>query len=239
MNHADAPAPRMAQYFYRSIIRLIIGLWILTVGMLWTLDNLGVVESSMVTRWWPAVVIVVGVIRFFDPHAGKVSSIVIAMVGVGLLLDTLGVWDFDPGDFIPLLIAFIGAKLVLDVFRRRGSARSNAEPDAVVHGFAFMSGVGRRSVAADFRGGDANAIMGGVDLDLREARIVEGQEAVIDAFAFWGGVEIRVPENWRVVSQVMPLMGSYEDNTSGRNMGSGPVLIVRGIAVMGGIEVKN
>ena len=240
MNHADAPAPGVAHYFYRSIIRLIIGLSILTLGLLWTLDNLNVLDSDVITRWWPVVIIVVGVIRLFDPAAGKLSSIVIALIGVGILLDVLDVWNFDPGDFIPLVIAFIGAKLVLDVFRRRGARQQHpGSPDATVHAFALMAGVGRRSVSADFRGGDANAIMGGVELDLREARIPEGQEAVIDAFAFWGGVEIRVPENWRVVSQVMPLMGAYEDHTTGKAATAGPVLIVRGVAIMGGIEVKN
>jgi len=240
MNHADSRVAHATHYVYRSIVRLIIGLSILAVGLLWTLDNLDVLRSEPITRWWPVVVIVVGLIRLFDVSASKLSSIVITLVGVGILFDTLDYWDFDPGDFIPLLIAFIGAKLVLDVFRRRSARTANAaSPDAVVHAFAVMSGVGRRSVSADFRGGDANAIMGGVELDLREARIPEGQEAVVDAFAFWGAVEIRVPENWRVVSQVMPMMAAYEDNTTGKNATAGPVLIVRGVAIMGGIEVKN
>ena len=241
MNHADSRFAHGTHYVYRSIIRLIIGLSILAVGLLWTLDNLDVLRSEPITRWWPLVVIVVGLIRLFDASAGKLSSIVITLVGVALLFDvTLGYWNFDPGDFIPLLIAFIGAKLVFDVFRRRNARTANTgSPDAVVHAFAFMSGVGRRSTSAEFSGGDANAIMGGVELDLREARIPEGREAVVDAFAFWGGVEIRVPEDWRVVSQVMPIMGAYEDNTTGRNAISGPVLVVRGVAIMGGIEVKN
>ena len=240
MNPADAQAPRVAQYVYRSVIRLIIGLSILTVGLLWTLDNLGILDSDVITRWWPVVIIVVGLIRLFDPTAGKLGSIVITLIGVGILLDVLDLWNFDPGDFIPLVIAFIGAKLVLDVFRRRNArGQTPGSADSTVHAFALMSGVGRRSVAGDFRGGDANAIMGGVEIDLREARIADGQEAVIDAFAFWGGVEIRVPENWRVVSQVMPLMGAYEDKTASKTMSAGPVLIIRGVAIMGGIEVKN
>ena len=239
MNHAETSPQPVAQLFFRSIIRLIIGLSILTTGLLWTLDNLDVLESESITRWWPVVVIVVGLVRFFDPTAGKLASIIITLVGVGILLDSMDVWDFDPGDFIPLLIAFIGAKLVLDVFRRRNARAAADSPDSIVHAFAFMSSVGRRSVAADFRGGDANAIMGGVELDLRSAQIVPGQEVVIDTFAFWGGIEIRVPDDWRVVSQVMPLMGAYEDNTTSKNATAGPVLVVRGVVVMGGIEVKN
>src|SRR5687768_1472756 len=203
MNPAETPAEAMAQNFFRSATRLLIGLSILTIGLLWTLDNLDLIESEAITQWWPLVVIAIGVVRFFDPSAGKIASVVIALVGLGLLLDTLDFWDFDPGALFPLFIALIGAKLVSDVFRRKAVRNTNgASADALVHAFAFMSGVGRRSVSTDFRGGDANAIMGGVELDLRNAQIQPGQDVVIDTFAMWGGVEIKVPENWRVVSEV-------------------------------------
>ncbi len=240
MNHAEAPARQeVAQVFFRSITRLIIGLSILTAGLLWTLDNLNVLDSEPITQWWPVVVIVIGVVRFFDPSASRIGSVVIALIGVGLLLDTLDYWDFDPGDFIPLLIAFIGVKLVTDVFRRKALRdTTGASPDALVHAFAFMSGVGRRSVATDFRGGDVNAIMGGAEIDLRGAQIQPGQEVIIDTFAMWGGIEIKVPENWRVVSEVFPLMGAFEDNTANKDAGTS-VLIVRGFVLMGAIEVKN
>ena len=236
MNHAETSTPVLV----RALPRLMIGLAILSIGLLWTLDNLDILESEQITQWWPAVIIAVGIARFFDPARNKVASVVIALVGLGILLDTLDVWDFDPGDFFPLFIAVIGAKLVFDVFRRRSVRLTPGDqPDAAVHAFAFMSGVGRRSASPAFRGGDANAIMGGVELDLRDAQIGEGYEAVLDTFAFWGGIDVRVPENWRVVSEVMPLMGAFEDKTAGRGATGGPVLIIRGAAIMGAIEVKN
>lgn len=232
------PAEATAQNFFRTFTRLMIGLTILTVGLLWTLDNLNLVESEAITQWWPLVVIAIGVVRFFDPTANKVTSAIIALVGVGLLLDTLDYWDFDLGDFFPLFIAIIGVKLVRDVFKRKTARDTGStSPDALVHAFAFMSGVGRRSVSTDFRGGDANAIMGGVEIDLRNAEIQPGQEVVIDTFAMWGGIEIRVPENWRVVSEVFPLMGACEDNTVPK--AAGPVLTIRGVVLMGAIEIKN
>ena len=233
------PADSMAPNLIRSATKLLIGLWILTIGMLWTLDNLGLVESEAITRWWPVVVIVIGVVRLFDPATSRVGSIVIVLIGLALLLDTLGVWDFDPGDFFPLFIALIGVKLVTDVFRRRGDRNiEGATADAVVHAFAFMSGVGRRSVSSDFRGGDANAIMGGVEIDLRGAQIQPGQHVILDTFAMMGGIEIQVPENWRVVSEVFPLMAAYEDGTKNTEAGKS-VLVVRGFVLMGAVEVKN
>ena len=233
------PADSVAHNFFRNATKLLIGLSILTIGLLWTLDNLNLVESEAITRWWPMVVIVIGLVRFFDRTTSRVGSAVITLIGLALMLDTLDIWGFDPGDFFPLFIALIGVKLVTDVFRRRAVRNTDgATADAIVHAFAFMSGVGRRSVARDFRGGDANAIMGGVEIDLRGAQIQPGQEAILDTFAMMGGIEIQVPENWRVVSEVFPLMGAFDDSTRNTEAGQ-PVLIVRGFVLMGAIEVKN
>ena len=40
--------------------RLIVGFGILALGLLWTLDNLDILESEPITRWWPVLLIVIG-----------------------------------------------------------------------------------------------------------------------------------------------------------------------------------
>lgn len=219
--------------------RLIFGLGILLIGLLWTLDNFDVLESEGVLRWWPVILIAVGAARFLDPMASKAGSAIFIVLGTLLLLDVADYIDFDFGDLFPLAVAVIGGKLVWDALSRRTTRTGiGDDPSSTVTAFAFMAGVTRQSSAAAFRGGDASAIMGGVELDLRNAQIADGEEVIIDTFAWWGGVEITVPENWRVVGKVLPLMGAFEDKTRATG-GSGPVLIVRGTVVMGGIEVKN
>jgi hypothetical protein len=76
-------------------------------------------------------------------------------------------------------------------------------------------------------------------VDLRKASIAPGTEAVIDVFAFWGGIDIKVPEDWTVVNRVVPLMGGIEDKTLAPQPPTGKRLVLRGIVVMGGVSVKN
>ncbi len=218
--------------------RLIIGLGILALGLLWTLDNLDVLESERLTDWWPLIVIGAGLARLFDPRAGKIGTAVIIFIGALLLGDTLDLFNVDPGDFIPLAIAALGAKLVWDALGRRERPRGINDQGSDMSTVAIMAAVKRQSTSSAFRGADASAIMGGVEIDLRNAKIADGEQAVIDAFALWGGVEIKVPENWRVDGRVFPLLGGFEDKTTNRS-DTGPVLVVRGAAVMGGVEVKN
>jgi LiaF transmembrane domain len=129
--------------------------------------------------------------------------------------------------------------------RRRERERGRCRTGPVYSGpsqrpslFALMSGV-RRQVTGAFAGAEATAIMGGVELDLRHAAML-GDEVNIDTFALWGGIEIWVPANWQVVMQGLPLMGGFEDKTHVIG-GSDPQprLVVRGIALMGGVEIKN
>ena len=104
--------------------------------------------------------------------------------------------------------------------------------------FAFMSGCEMRPVSRPFRGADLTAVMGGVKLDLTDARM-EGEVAVIDVFAFWGGVEVHVPPDWSVTSKVTTLLGGFIDKRRPTSVIPTKTLVLRGTVVMSGIEVKN
>ena len=216
--------------------KLVVGFGIVTLGLLWTLDNLNVLEAEPIVRFWPVLLIVIGALQLMSARSLRAGPIVLMVIGSVMLLDVLNWVDVDVRDLIPLAIALFGVKLIHEAIGRK--RRTPADGNDTIHAFAMMSGVKHQSAARDFQGGDANAIMGGVELDLRDAHIANGAGAIVDAFAFWGGVEIIVPRNWKVVSQVMPVMGAYEDNTK-PNGEPGPTLTIRGTAIMGAIEVKS
>lgn len=218
--------------------RLIIGLAILALGALWTLDNLNFLESEDFTQWWPAVLVAIGAVQFFNRRTNRIGPVLLMVAGVFLLAVTVGGYDFDLGDLIPLAIALFGAKLVWDAVSRRSARAGIANDDSTVSSFAMMAGVHWQSTSRAFRGGEVNAIMGGVELDLRNVEIKPGEEPVIDALAIMGGVEIFVPMGWKIAASVLPIMGGFEDKTSRANE-TGPTLTVRGTAIMGAIVVSN
>jgi hypothetical protein len=115
---------------------------------------------------------------------------------------------------------------------------ANEDHAEFVRSFALMSGCELRPVSRPFRGADLNAIMGGIKLDLTDARM-EGDIVTVEVFAFWGGIEIYVPPDWTVVSKVTTLMGGFIDKRRPTSVLPAKTLIVRGMIVMSGIEVKN
>ena len=86
---------------------------------------------------------------------------------------------------------------------------------------------------------NAIAVMGGCDLDLRYAEI-EGPEVVITAFAFWGGIQVIVPEGFDVELSGFSFMGGRSLKTRDVPLIPGsPRITVRGFAIMGGIDVRS
>jgi hypothetical protein len=132
--------------------------------------------------------------------------------------------------------------LIWRSFERHTTPRADmipsTDPGATMSGIAFMSGFKRTSNSQDFRGGELTAIMGGCEIDLRQATIKDG-DAVIDVFAFWGGIEMKVPLDWSVVVEATPLLGGFDDKTMPPQGGSAKRLIVKGYAIMGGVEISN
>lgn len=102
---------------------------------------------------------------------------------------------------------------------------------------AIMGGVKRTNLSRDFRGGEATAVMGGIDIDLRDA-VMDRSEAVLDVSSVMGGVKIRIPENWTVVSRVSSVMGGFKDDTR-HPANADHRLVLKGTVVMGGIKVSN
>ena len=138
------------------------------------------------------------------------------------------------------VLAFGAVVLVLAVLFGHPSSLAQDEErqnDPEFSDVAIMSGVKRSNLSKDFRGGEATAVMGGIELDLRDA-VMERKEAVLDVSSIMGGVTIRVPESWNVVSRVSSIMGGFKDDTR-HPLEEGHRLVLEGTVVMGGLKVSN
>jgi hypothetical protein len=215
--------------------RLVWGAAILAAGVIGWLDHTGQLHASDYLEWWPLVLIALGLAHL--PQRQWITAAVLAVLGLLFLpplpflphvrvAAILGVW--------PLLISAGGVTLIRQALRpaAKDAARENS-----FHSVAVMGGVGRAVASSDFVGGDAVAIMGGCEINLAGAKITS--EAVIDVLAFWGGIEIRVPRGWRVENQVLAILGGIVDKTERDVPAGAPTLIIRGSAIMGGVEVKH
>ena len=104
---------------------------------------------------------------------------------------------------------------------------------------AAMAGTVRKGRWAPARKNYAVCVMGGVELDFREAILGPGVTEV-QVFTMWGGVEIIVPPGLNVESHGIALMGGFEhaaDSTLVPDPGA-PTLRITGVALMAGVDIS-
>jgi hypothetical protein len=122
------------------------------------------------------------------------------------------------------------------------TAVATARPDMVSDRqvvLAVMGGAERKGVWTPPRHLSVITVMGGAELDFREARFGPGVTEVT-CFAFMGGVEIIVPPGVHVETNGMALMGgfSHRGSVDPPTDPSAPILRIGGVAIMGGVELE-
>jgi len=84
----------------------------------------------------------------------------------------------------------------------------------------------------------ALAVFGGFDLDMRDA-IFEAPVVEVSGFWCFGGLEIKVPEGVEVRNEVMGVFGGSDVKDVGNPQPGAPVLVVKGLALFGGVSVRG
>ena len=91
----------------------------------------------------------------------------------------------------------------------------------------------------EFKGGELNAVFGGLSLDLRRTNLPVG-ETRLDVNAVFGGITIFVPADWFVETHLDAIFGGFQDNRMPKEpLDATKKLIITGSCVFGGGEIRN
>jgi hypothetical protein len=144
--------------------------------------------------------------------------------------------------FWPLILIVIGINMLTP--RKWGSYRGSLDMEEVADDrldySAVFSGINRRVVSNDFRGGKVDVVFGGGELDLTGAKIAKGAKVNLEVNAVFGGIKVIVPKTWVVQAALTGVVGGFSNTTKvperGKETGT---LVVKGAAVFGGGEIVN
>ncbi len=221
---------------FRPSSQLLIGLLVIFLGVIFTLGNMGLIRFDIV-QLWPIALIIWGLYMAATTSElpSRVTGILVGVLGLLLLFNNLGYLRLHFWDFWPLLLVLVGFNMVWMALQGR---TGTGDTGKTISGVAVLGGFNRTCNTSDFRGGELTAFMGGCEVDLRHASI-EADQAVINTYALMGGIELYVPSDWTVTCKVLPFMGGVEDKTVTPQSDRTKNLIVRGFAIMAGIEIHN
>jgi len=228
--------------------QVVVGLVAIALGVTFLLGNLGMIDVAWLAQAWPLIFVLFGFVKILQGPSDSSSRFVIGGIfifgGLAMTLHKFGLFNFSWHTWWPVSLIALGLLIMTKRHSRRRRVACAGETvvpsaeqlDATLDVNAILGGYRRLVRSQDFRGGQITAIMGGCEIDLRNASFTG--EAVLDVFAFWGGIELKVPTDWTVVLQGNGILGGFDEKTA-MPPDSSKRLIVRGLAIMGGMEIKN
>jgi apolipoprotein N-acyltransferase len=119
--------------------RLLFGLVILTLGVLFTLDNFGVIDSRPILRWWPAILVLVGLSKLLGIGTTRnlIWGATFTLFGTLWLGRSVGFIHFDVWDLWPVFMVALGASFLFRGMQPQlAGVPGGGDPADVVHGFA-------------------------------------------------------------------------------------------------------
>jgi predicted membrane protein len=242
---------------------LVWGFLILAIGVALLLDHMGFLPFEHIYRFWPLLLVLAGVMNIVN-NSARAFGFLLIVAGILLELNKFAVIHLSFNDIWPLAIIAVGVLLIWGSLETRGVLRAKSridwtargaadvfrkhvmeattETDTTINAVAIFGGCERRYTGQHFRGGKATSIFGGIEIDFRDANIDD--EAVLEITCAFGGVELRVPETWYVHSRSLPVFGGYEDKTRQTTVQTAAgdkrkTLVVTGVVLFGGVEIRN
>lgn len=239
---------------------MIVGLIFIILGILYAGSALNIFTFSIFfPGFWTLFIIVPCFYGLFRKGEDKTSYMIGLIIGICLLINAQDISLHI--NFWPLLLAIIciviGVRLVFPK-KSKSTFRfsyNSSDKTANINGTDFdnnyhksesgyinvsalFSGKEIRLDNEIFHGGDLGAVFGGVDLDLRNAIITE--DVTINVNAIFGGIDLYVPSNVKVVANdPTTLFGGIDIASSFRgNPGDiAPTVYLKGSCIFGGIDI--
>lgn len=244
--------------------RIVGGLILVAAGAFLLLRNMGFFLPGWLFTW-PIILILVGIYSGFKHNFRNNSWLILIAVGGFFLVSRfIPSLSLEPL-FWPLVIIGLGVAFILRPRRSRwedfkkdtdynqwksvpgssfqepaGDTPSNIDSNDFLVARSVFSGIKRNIVTKNFQGGTVSCVFGGAEFDLSQADFT-GQ-VVLKLEMIFGGSKFILPSNWTVQNEIDGVFHGVDDKRKWHtDAGSNPakILILRGSAVFGGIEITS
>ncbi len=233
--------------------RLFFAVFLIVVGVVLFLDNIGLIPIRNIWNFWPVILIAAGLGKLSSCRdtGGRTIGFFLVLIGSLVLLVTLGILHFHTKDgswVLALLLIAFGVSLLVKMLEPGAARQAFGLPAPVtsntgnmLNDVAVLGAIKRKLETANFRGGLIVTVFGGVEIDLRRSQIAAAEKTVsLEIRSVFGGTKIRIPETWKVNIVGASVFGSYEDKTIPPNTGpNAPALVITGYSIFSGIEIEN
>ncbi|MBQ3293467.1 hypothetical protein IJG93_04235 [Candidatus Saccharibacteria bacterium] len=229
----------------KKVKPIIWGVAIIALGVIFGGNAIGLFNFNVFfDGWWTLFIIVPSCISLITEKE-RLTSLAFLSAGVLLLLAAQNVFSYDVAWKAILAVALIlfGLSILVktifhsdsdkEVEKKVNEMKNNKTMDAQM---AIFSGSERTYNKETFAGSNMTAVFGGAELDLRDA--IFEKDAVIKAFALFGGIEIMVPEDIQIKTKSAFFFGGVSDDRKNPSTGK-RTLYIDATGGFGGISITD
>jgi predicted membrane protein len=221
---------------------LVFGILVITAGVLLMAKNMGALEPSIsrVIFSWEMLLVAIGILNLAGRHSIWLGLTLIS-VGVFFILVNYYHLPFTLWHvFWPLLIIIIGLSMIFGAMRFRNHRffQNTSGSDDFIEDIAIFGGAERKNLSQSFKGGRIIAVFGGSKIDFSQAKLGEG-ENMIEVVAVFGGTSLIVPADWNIRVEVFNIFGGYADKRNTVQVDLNKTLVIKGVTIFGGGEIRN
>lgn len=224
--------------------RLVAGLVILIIGLMWLLRKMGYYMPDWLFSW-QMILIAVGI--FVGSRNRFVPGPWLIPVAIGTIF-LIDYWipDFSLRYYFwPVILITVGAILILtaggkSMFRKRRSSAPGIVSGADTIDSNTVFGSEERVITSkNFRGGEINCVFGSTVCNLADADITG--TVLLEVNQVFGNTDLIIPSAWTVRLESSSVLGSIEDarHFIKEKADDSRVLVVKGSAVFGSITIKS
>ncbi len=217
----------------KSNRRAIAGLILISVGAFILLNNLGYLNFRITDfiDFWQLLLIGIGAFQLVTGN--KKGGFV--LISIGVIFWALDYYHLSFRDYWPIILIAIG----VGFFLRSRAHQSEPSEDGDIDIVAILAGSQKKINSKEFSGGKLSSVLGGVELDLRQSSLSQGQ-SMLDVFTVMGGVKIFLPDDWVVNFEGTNILGGFSDKRAHKPTEYfGNVLTIKGMVIMGGVELNS
>jgi predicted membrane protein len=234
--------------------KLLTGLFVLTIGILILLDQIGI-EIPEVLRSWELILIMIGLVILVKHNFKNFGGYLFLIVGAALMLN-----DYYP-ELIqmrivwPSIIILFGISIIIKSFnspkfnKKHKNTISDTNYDSnasftknendYFESSTFFGSITKKIISEDFKGATITSVFGGTEIDLTDAIIAES--AIIDITAVFSGITIVLPADWNIKSDLSSIFGGVDDKRiKNENLNqTKKTLFLKGTCIFGGIDLTS
>ena len=247
-------------YVRKNKSKLILGVLLILAGIFFVGLNVGLIPYNInkIIFSWPMLLIVLGLIGLFKNHV--FSGLVLSLTGVFFLIPRLALimpdtfyWVSEnfTSTYWPVLLILLGIFLIIYWIVKPSKGyefyhqwekkkKFECKKKGAFSGNTVFGNGEHIILDEEFKGGEVNAVFGGITLDLRKTKLPEG-ETILEINSVFGGIVVLVPQGWNIDVHVDSVLGGFNDERTENDAVYDKTrkLIIKGACVFGGAELKN